>query len=313
MNPICYELCILIKDKHKDQLISILDDLGEHSFVEGALDCDVEFDYDYEHLSKDYYNELAQDMPLILYSEDLAHLEQLKSQIFAHENFESMELKNSDFSLGPIADQNWRESWRASFQPVDIEGIFVILPPWENPNQFAQKYKIIIDPGMAFGTGQHETTRLCLELYLTLEKPNRVLDVGTGSGILAIAACLSGSTFVLGNDIDPESVQIATENALKNSASRAIFTHDSIDQMSDGNFDLIFANIQIKPLMRIFPNIMERLSPTGKIIVSGILNTELDEFGSYLNACGAHLLEYRKMGHWIGILCGKSDESKGSI
>ena len=307
---ICYELRIAIKDEHKDALISLLADLGEDTFVEGALDCDVEFDYDYEHLTRDYYSELAHNAPLILYSEDLARLENVKTQVLAQASQYNFELAANALNLAPLADQNWRDSWKASFKPVDVNGVFVILPPWENPLDFPQKHKIIIDPGMAFGTGQHETTRLCLELFLKFAPVQSVFDVGTGSGILAIAASMLGATEILGNDIDPESVAIATENAVKNGISNARFTETSVDAIEQTEFDLIFANIQVKPLLRIFPDILKRVKARGHIIISGILASEIDEFTSYLDSCGAKVIELKQMGHWMGILCERGSGTK---
>ena len=303
-NPTCYELRITINEVQKDQLMSLLDDLGESHFVEGEIDCDM-LDFDYDQLDKDYYKELVQNTPLILYSEDLPRLEHVKSQILSSAPDYGLLLPSETLSLKPIADQNWRESWKASFKPIDVNGQIIILPPWENKDEFAHKHKIIIDPGMAFGTGQHETTRLCLEMFLENPEMGRVLDVGTGSGILAIAACMLGSKEVLGCDIDEDSVNISIENAEFNKVTGATFTSTTIDKIPDTDFDFAFANIQIKPLIRIFSHILDRVRPGGKILVSGILNSERLEFSQFLNESHVNTLEIKEMGHWLGILCEK--------
>lgn len=302
--PVCYELRVHVRDEDKDSLIEILHDLEEHNFVEGALDCDVEFEYDYEHLNRDYYGELVRHVPVILYSEDLAHLENLRMKIKAALHEKSKFIEDEHIVLQPIADQNWRESWKASFKPIDIQGRFAILPPWENPDHFPQPYKIIIDPGMAFGTGQHETTKLCLELLLELPTvPVKVFDVGTGSGILAIATSLLGSQKVIGNDIDENSVHIAQVNARENGVHDAQFISTPIEDVTESNFDLIFANIQLRPLTKIFGDIVAHTRPGGTILVSGILNTEIEDFRALVIRSGADVKKVVSLGHWSGIVC----------
>lgn len=303
-HPICYELRIHIDDQHKDALVDILHEFDEHNFVEGALDCDVEFEYDYEHLSRDYYGELVRQVPVILYSEDRPHLETLRENILTEVKARSIPLAAEQIVLQPIADQNWRESWKASFKPIDICGQFAILPPWENPQNFAQLHKIIIDPGMAFGTGQHETTKLCLELLLEQKDiPEKVFDVGTGSGILAIAASMLGCQTIVGNDIDENSVHIAEVNARENNILNARFVSTPIEEIVDRDYDLIFANIQLRPLTKIFGDIVGHTRPGGTIIVSGILNTEIDDFRALVTRSGGVVKKVVSLGHWSGIVC----------
>jgi ribosomal protein L11 methyltransferase len=303
-HPICYELRIHTEDSNKDTLIEILHEYDEHNFVEGALDCDVEFEYDYEHLTRDYYGELVKQVPVILYSEDLAHLQNLRGNLLTEAASGRIPLKAEQLTLQPIADQNWRESWKASFKPIDIAGQFAILPPWENPKDFSQPHKIVIDPGMAFGTGQHETTKLCLELLLEANPvPVSIFDVGTGSGILAIAAAMLGSTNILGCDIDESSVHIAKVNAHDNGINNARFVATPIDKIEETNFDLVFANIQLRPLTKIFGDIVEHTRPGGTIIVSGILKTEIDDFCALVRSHNALVKKTVTLGHWSGIVC----------
>jgi ribosomal protein L11 methyltransferase len=302
MTTTCYELVINVREEEKEVLTSTLNDLGEYSFVEGAIDCDLEFDHD-ELRNVDHYSLHAQGSPVILYSENHAHLTALENNLRAL-CLERIK-REPEMILRPIADQNWRESWRASFKPVDVQGVFVILPPWENPAHFAQKHKIIIDPGMAFGTGQHETTKLCLELLLSVKGYNRVFDVGTGSGILAIAARMMQAPFVFGCDIDAESVSIAVHNAEKNNTPGITFVSTPIAHISETHFDLVFANIQAKPLRGIMDEIVKRTQSGGRIIFSGVLESELDDFCAFLESKNLEVDKRRVMGHWSGILCTK--------
>ncbi len=302
MTAICYELVISAREEEKETLASLLNDLGEFSFVEGAVDCDLEFDHE-ELRNVDHYSLHAQGTPVILYSEDQAHLTKIESElrVLCQEQLG----REPETILRPIADQNWRESWRASFKPVDVRNVFVILPPWEKLSDFSHQHKIVIDPGMAFGTGQHETTKLCLELLLEVPQCRRVFDVGTGSGILAIAALKMGAQYVFGCDIDPESVGIAVENATKNNAAAIQFVSTPIAQISESNFDLVFANIQAKPLRGIMDEIVKRTSASGRILFSGVLESELSDFCAFLETKGLRVDQRRVMGHWSGILCTK--------
>lgn len=303
-HPICYELRIHVGDEHKEQLTDLLHELDEHNFVEGAFDFEVEFEYDYEHLSRDYYGQLVSQVPVIVYSEDLDHLESLKSSLIELTRERSVPLQPEQVQLQPIADQNWRESWKASFRPIDIGGQFAILPPWEAPENFSQPHKIVIDPGMAFGTGQHETTKMCLQLLLALPSvPPRVFDVGTGSGILAIAAGMLGCKDILGCDIDEHSVEIARENAESNGVPHARFTATPIADIEETDFDLVFANIQMKPLHKIFGDIAGHTRPGGTIIVSGVLSSEIDEFRALAIEHKVHVNQVITLGHWSGIVC----------
>jgi ribosomal protein L11 methyltransferase len=300
---VCYELRIVVPDLNKASLVELLTSIGEESFVEGVIDCDVDFEYGPEHLSKDYYGELAKDLPLILYSEDSLHLENVRKEIELNASRFGIPLENIIFTFGEIANQDWRESWKASFQPVDIDGVFVILPPWENKENFPHPHKIEINPGMAFGTGQHETTKLCLSLFHRLPLVQRVFDVGTGSGILALAARMYGCTDILGSDIDPESVDIAIENAQINHCTDIRFTTSVVHEILEKDFSLVFANIQSKPLRKIFPDIKERTARDGKIIVSGILATEYEDFKEYLSGIGIEVVQFEQQGDWVGFVC----------
>lgn len=307
MTPVCYELRISVPEDRKARLLDLLLFIGEENFVEGALDCDVEFEYGPGHSSRDYYAELARDVPVMLYGEDLAHLEGVRGRIV--ENLSRFNLQPPDVtqSIAPLADQNWRESWKASFKPIDVDGKLVILPPWEDRAQFSQPHAIVIDPGMAFGTGQHETTRLCLGLlcdYVATRPreaaPWRVFDVGAGSGILAIAARLLGAEEALGCDIDEESVAIAHENAIQNGITQARFTATPLHEIAERDFDLVFANIQMKPLRILMGDIMARLGRHGTLLVSGVLAEEEDEFTSLVAGLGGRVVEVRRDGDWIG-------------
>lgn len=302
---ICYELGIFIEEDKKDLLAAILAELGIHDFVLGSVDCDVPAEYNPQIPRPDYYSQLAKDIPAIIYSEDIEYLESIKSSL--EHVFKSIDFKFDEktFLIRPIADQNWKESWKASFKPILISNQIAILPPWENIQHFDQIHKIVINPGMAFGTGQHETTRLCLEVMLNYSIPDDVLDVGTGSGILAIAAKKLGAKFVLGNDLDPDCMRIAEENAEVNHTANIKFVNVPIENIEEKNFGMILANIESKPLKLVVPSICEHAKTNGIIILSGILTSEMEEFKEFMLNQKVSFASSQVMGDWCALVYKK--------
>ncbi len=301
-----YELGIFITEDKKDLLAAILGELGIHDFVLGSIECDVEAEYNPLDPKHDYYSELVQETPVIIYSEDKEYLESVQKSlehVFAAIAFPFNE---NTFFIKPIADQDWKESWKASFKPILIGEKIAILPPWENIENFNQVHKIVINPGMAFGTGQHETTRLCLEVMLKYEIPERVLDVGTGSGILAITATKLGAKYVIANDLDPDCMKIATENAEINQTPGITFTNTAIENITDKNFGMIIANIQSRPLKSIMESICDHIDEKGIIILSGILVSEMNDFKEFLVKKNVFFISNYIMGDWCSIVCRKS-------
>lgn len=173
----------------------------------------------------------------------------------------------------PVRNEDWAEGWKQHFPATRISQRLVVRPSWETFAARPEDVVIEIDPGMAFGTGTHGTTRLCLEAVAAIcetEVPQRVLDVGTGSGILAIAAAAFGAKRVLACDIDPEACAIALENAELNGVDNITFTIAPLEELEEG-FDLILANILAEENIRLAPELVKRLAPGGALVLSGIL------------------------------------------
>lgn len=180
-----------------------------------------------------------------------------------------------DFSVTALAEQNWVQLTQAQFDPIQISGRLWIVPSWhESPDPSA--INLVLDPGMAFGTGSHPTTRLCLEwLEKTVTPGCSVFDYGCGSGILAIAAGKLGAREVRGLDIDPQAVEAARANAERN-AVMADFVDGS--QPIDGTYDVVVANILSNPLRVLAPAICALVRPAGgQLALSGILREQADE------------------------------------
>lgn len=173
-----------------------------------------------------------------------------------------------------VAEQNWVQLTQSQFDPIRVSGRLWIVPSWhETPDPAA--VNLILDPGMAFGTGSHPTTRLCLEwLERNVSDGCTMLDYGCGSGILAIAAARLGAGQVAGVDIDPQAVEAARANAERNGVS-ALFA-DSAEPVA-GEYDLVVANILSNPLRVLAPAICAHVRPGGRLALSGILREQADE------------------------------------
>lgn len=209
-----------------------------------------------------------------------------------------------------IADQNWMEAWKQHYKPILIGQRIVIVPAWldsPEPGRVAIK----IDPGMAFGTGTHPTTQLCLELMekvFDAGKPSVVIDVGCGSGILSIAAIKLGAGRALGVDIDAESVKNARENADTNGVGQElILAVGSIDEIKDEKFafdkaPLVVANILAPVIVRLFDaGLADLIRDDGSIILSGILQEQEQRVVEAGQAQGLGLTGRRQMGDWVAL------------
>jgi len=177
-----------------------------------------------------------------------------------------------------LGEEDWSNSWKIHFKPLEIGHRLLITPSWEVPCSPTERELIVLDPGMAFGTGSHETTRLCLECLESLLTPPshnldrmKILDLGTGSGILAIAAAKLGVPRIDAVDIDPQAVTVATENCILNGVNDRV--HCSTTPLShlENDYQIILANILAEELVRMAPDIVSHLAPGGSLILSGIL------------------------------------------
>ena len=180
-------------------------------------------------------------------------------------------------TLSAVNSEDWSSSWKVHFKPLRVGKRLLIVPTWEDAAQLPGDLVIRIDPGMAFGTGGHETTRLCLEMleHVMEEEPlltvPSLLDLGTGSGILAMAASMLGAGRILALDIDPDAVVVARENLALNQLSDQIECGTVPLESLTERFDIILANILAEELVRLAPYLTDRLCPGGALILSGIL------------------------------------------
>lgn len=216
----------------------------------------------------------------------------------------------------PVADQNWMETWKSRYQPILIGKKLVIVPVWMD-SPAPERIAIKIDPGMAFGTGTHPTTQLCLELVETVFEAGSsspsVIDVGCGSGILSVAALKLGAEIALGVDIDEAAIKNSRENADNNGVDSEAFLLGvgSVEEVKSGKFafsqaPLVLANILAPVLIRLFEGGMaDLIAPGGSIILSGILEHQAGDVIAAAQKYGLRLVDRRQIADWVALLCAK--------
>jgi ribosomal protein L11 methyltransferase len=205
----------------------------------------------------------------------------------------------SELSVTTTDDAAWATAWREGYEPQRI-GRLTIVPSWlEAPE--GSELVIRLDPGMAFGTGLHPTTRACLELLQRVEPmPGAVLDVGCGSGILGIAALRLGVDSVLGYDTDPIAVETSLANARANDvADRFVVRRGPLPEVAEVRFPLVLANLVAAVLIELAPRLAAHTAPGGTLIASGIIESRSDEVEAALTVAGYEVVDWITEGDWV--------------
>ena len=215
---------------------------------------------------------------------------------------EKYALSDAAIAVSEVPKQDWEANWRQFFSPIWATSRIVIHPSWIPVEVDSEQIAIVIDPKMAFGTGEHESTQLCLQMLEEMVRPGwRCLDLGTGSGILAIAAASLGAGSVRAVDPDPNAVHNARENVLRNGISESVVevAAGGIDAADGELFDLIVGNIQSSVLRPILAPIAGCLRDRGRAIFSGLLHEEREPFCEAVEASGLRVVEVRARGNWV--------------
>jgi len=216
-----------------------------------------------------------------------------------------IDLGKLEVTMTTIDDEDWAENWKSQYKPFRLGKHIVIRPGWEEYDAEPTDKVVTIDPGMAFGTGTHETTGMCVSLVEEYVKPGMdVIDVGTGTGILAIAAAHMGAKHVLASDIDPMAVRVAAENIEINGFSGVIEAREGdLLEAADTTADVVIANIIADVIIMISAPVRAFIREGGVFICSGIAREREDEVIEALKKAGYGRLDKRNDGEWTAIAC----------
>lgn len=241
-----------------------------------------------------YFNEDADRDSLI--ESYQAKLTELKSY--------GLDIGLNQISSSYIEDRDWNTVWQKFYHVINFSRHLAIVPEWENyQSKFPDQKLINLDPGLAFGTGGHKTTQLAMMgLERALIEPKSVIDVGTGSGILAIAASLLGANKVEATDISDEAVTSAQTNIALNHIGNIEVRKASLLKDVHGKFDIIVANILAEILLDLIPQLDEHLNENGQVIFSGIDYLQLDKIKDALIKNGFHIVLTMQQDRWVGLV-----------
>ncbi len=213
-------------------------------------------------------------------------------------------------TLSGMDEEDWADSWKQYYKPLRIGKNLMIVPTWEKYEKKPDDIVILMDPGMAFGAGTHETTKLCASmLELHLKKGSRVLDVGTGSGILAICASKLGAGSVFAYDVDPVAVRVAKENVNANGCKNVVCGRSDLLKNVDTSekYDFICANIVADIIVLMAPDVKAQLKKGGLLAVSGIIEGQTQRVKDALEKGGLVLLKTYKDNDWNAMLFTNED------
>ena len=291
--------------------------LGFDSFI---IDDETEF-HEFLEQNRQYWDyvdqQLEQQMKglsqIRLYVEDGAQAPETVS--FLRSQLQAMRRQYPGIAFGPlelavanVRDEDWENNWKQYYQPIPIGRRLLVVPQWLQPENPERRIPVLLDPGMIFGTGAHASTQMCMEaLEGCVRGGERVIDLGSGSGILSITALLLGAAHATGVDIDPKAEDIARENAAINGLHADRFcacTGDVIgdsarmEELAAGGYDIVLANIVADVIIPLAPVAPHFLRPAGTFICSGILDVRLDEVRAALEAAGLTVTAENRRDDW---------------
>ncbi|MCM8710404.1 50S ribosomal protein L11 methyltransferase [Clostridium sp. SYSU_GA19001] len=244
---------------------------------------------------KGYFN-LDEDMTKIKkYIEDkLAELRQM-----------DLDIGEGKVIINEVHEEDWANNWKKYYKPTKIGEKIVIKPIWEKYEKKDDEIIVEMDPGMAFGTGTHETTMMCIEaLEKYISSDAIVFDIGTGSGILAITAAKLGAKKVVGVDLDPVAIDSAKSNVKFNNLNNIEILHGNLMEVVEGKADIVVANIIADIIILLSEDVKKFLQPGGYFISSGIIKDRKEDVVNKLTSIGFNIKEVNTLGEWVCIVAG---------
>ena len=227
-------------------------------------------------------------------------------EILGYVNEKLVELKEMGIDLGEakvehekMYEEDWANTWKQYYKPSKVGKKIVVKPIWEEYEQKEGELVVNLDPGMAFGTGTHETTRMCIQaLEKYVKEESTVFDVGCGSGILAIAAAKLGAKLAVGVDLDPVAVESSIENVGYNNLNNIEILHGNLVEVIDGKADIVVANILAEIICILTDDVKRVMKDGGVFITSGIIHDRVDMVCEKLEATGFEVIEKNRDGEW---------------
>lgn len=257
----------------------------------------------WELIDPQMIEEMPEDVQVKAWFENVEALRGLENILAALPAMTGMDLGTLKAASQGVQEQDWSECWKQYYKPFRAGARLVIKPSWESWEEQPGDLVIELDPGMAFGTGTHETTAMCVEMIEKHYQGGRVLDVGTGSGILSIAAARLGAKDVLGVDIDPMAVRVARENVEKNGLSHVIGIRegDLVAGLEDVKCQFAVANILADVIALLAEPLKKHLAPNAVFVCSGILKEREDDVREVLEKNGYRLFDRLQKGDWVAL------------
>lgn len=263
---------------------------------------------DWDYVEEEVFNKSGQDGVLIkTYIPEernvLELIETVKARIALLPSF-GLDIGEGSVSLSNVNESDWANEWKKYYKPTKVGKKIVVKPSWEEYEKQEGDLIIELDPGMAFGTGTHETTSMCIrELENYVDETKTVFDIGCGSGILAIAAAQLGAKEVVAGDLDEVAVKVSKENCEINHVSdKVVVKHGSLFEVVDSKADVIVANIIADIIKILAKDVSKFLKEDGVFISSGIILAKIDEVCEALEENGFEIVKVERLGEWSAIV-----------
>jgi len=223
-----------------------------------------------------------------------------------------LEIGEYSIETNYVDDQDWQNEWKKYYKPIKIGRNILVKPSWEDAEIKDGEIIVELDPGMAFGTGNHESTRMCMEfIEKYIRNGNKLLDIGCGSGILSILGAKLGCSKILSIDIDPVAIKTSLENFKINKVENIAFAQKAmIEDLTVEKYDAVVANIVADVIINISPKVVKFLNQNGLFIVSGVIKDRKDQVINTITQNGFEIIEISNMGEWVAIasVCGNSSQ-----